>query len=485
MARTAERNTVLQPSRIFRAKTACNVQRPLLRLFSSRRMPTISDASSLPESQALIPRAHLFVVLECGRPLAGSSRHRIEELGEVLLGRGAGRTAERGGGRLTLTVPDGHMSSKHARLSKTEAGWLLEDQGSKNGVWVGTDRKDRVLLEDGDVIRVGHTVLLFREALPCIPGGGADVDMAPRFPGVVTLIPSFARELDRLARVAPTDLPILVLGETGTGKEIVARAIHSMSQRDGELVPVNCGAIPANLVESTLFGHKKGAFSGAVSDHPGLVKSADRGTLLLDEIGELPLPAQVSLLRVLQEMEVHPVGATRPIKVDVRVLAATHRDLNAQVEAGTFRADLHARLAGLTLTLPPLRNRREDIGLLIGALLGRMDAEVTLSPEAGVALVRHAWPRNLRELDLCLRSASAMAGASKVALSHLPVDVRHPTMAPPPAEDAEPEDLRQKLVASLIEHRGNVTHVARAMGKARMQIQRWMKRFSLDPSSFK
>src|SRR5688500_7921783 len=135
-----DRNTVLQPSRIFRGKAPCNVQRPALRLFSSRRMPTLSDASSLPESQALIPRAHRCVVLECGRPRSGSSRHRIEELDEVLLGRGAARTAERGGGRLTVTIPDGHMSSKHARITRSEAGWVLEEQGSKNGCWVGTER---------------------------------------------------------------------------------------------------------------------------------------------------------------------------------------------------------------------------------------------------------------------------------------------------------------------------------------------------------
>jgi transcriptional regulator with PAS, ATPase and Fis domain len=170
-------------------------------------------------------------------------------------------------------------------------------------------------------------------------------------------------------RIAPSSVPLLVRGETGTGKELMARAIHEASERRGAFVPVNCGALPRDLLESELFGHRRGAFTGASGDRSGLVRRAHRGTLFLDEIAELPPDSQVALLRVLQEGEVRPVGACEEITVDVRIVAATHQDLRERIASGRFREDLYARIAGFEITMPPLRERREDLGMLIATLL--------------------------------------------------------------------------------------------------------------------
>jgi len=283
---------------------------------------------------------------------------------------------------------------------------------------------------------------------------------------------------------------VVLHGESGTGKEVVARAIHELSGRAGAFVAVNCGALPDTLVESELYGHKKGAFSGALEDRPGLVRSADRGTLFLDEIGDLPLPAQAAFLRVLQEREVMPVGATRPVPVDFRLVAATHRNLEALADKGDFRPDLLARISGFTVTLPPLRARREDLGLLVGALLRRLApekaAQVTLACDAARALCRHAWPLNIRELQQCLSVSAALSPRGVIEAEHLPIAsaaASRPAVAERELDD--PEALRKTLVALLEQHRGNISYVARDLGKARMQIHRWMRRFNLDPDAFR
>jgi transcriptional regulator with GAF, ATPase, and Fis domain len=265
--------------------------------------------------------------------------------------------------------------------------------------------------------------------------------------------------------------------------------MHDLSGRNGPLVAVNCGALPEHLVEAELFGYRKGAFSGAAEDRPGLIRSADRGTLFLDEVGELPLPAQASLLRVLQESEVMPLGATRPVKVDLRVLSATHRDLQSMVELAQFRADLLGRLSGFTLELPPLRERREDLGLIAGALLLRLfpdrAASLRLTPAAARALFRHSWPLNVRELEKCLGTGVALAGDEPVDLKHLPAVLHDPVAFAAP--QLTPDDRRQadQIRALLREHGGNISAAAQAMGKARMQIQRWIKRYRIDVREFK
>ena len=459
---------------------------------------TLNESPARDRTALARPEAYLVVALESERPVSGSSRHALRGIDEVTLGRGDERLAKREGRRLELTLPSRWMSSVHARILRGPQGWRLEDAGSRNGTLVNGQTVAHVVLGDGDVIEVGRTLVIFREALHAPPGTPADFDSRQAVfpaPGLRTVIPALAEEIEALVRIAQSLVPVLLRGETGTGKEITARAIHTLSGRTGAFVAVNCAAIPATLIESQLFGHSKGAFSGATRDEPGFVRAASGGTLFLDEIGDLPAPSQAALLRVLQEREVVPVGTTRQVPVDLRVVAATNQPLEALVARGAFRTDLLARLDGFTYTLSPLRERREDIGLLIGDLLGEIAlarTPVTLAPEVARALLLHAWPLNVRELGQCLARATALAGGTGVIeRAHLPpavasvLDAHSP---PSPADTDEPQEgprLRAQLEVLLAEHEGNVAGVARAMGKARMQVHRWMKRFSIDPARFR
>jgi transcriptional regulator with PAS, ATPase and Fis domain len=293
-----------------------------------------------------------------------------------------------------------------------------------------------------------------------------------------------------VAAFARSRVQVLVRGESGTGKELIARAIHELSGRAGAFVAVNCAALTSTLLEAELFGYRKGAFTGAVEDRPGYIRSSDRGTLFLDEIGDLPLPAQAALLRVLQEEEVHPVGATRPTPIDLRVVAATHRDVAELAKQERFRPDLLARLDGGTVVLPPLRARREDLGLICASLLRKMAGDhaagVSFKPEAARALLLFGWPTNVRQLEKCLAVALALKPAGgRIGVEHLKDDV---IAAPKPVATAPMRDddrrLRDELTNYLREHKGNVTAVARAMGKARTQVQRWLRRFDIRPDSF-
>jgi transcriptional regulator of acetoin/glycerol metabolism len=457
---------------------------------------TLNEGSIASPSAA--PRAlpFLFVVLECGRPLAGGARFLLEGVDEIVIGRGAAREAVREGRRLVLRVPDRWMSGVHARIVRCTDGFALEDAQSKNGSLVNGERVDRAVLSTTDVVELGHTLFVVHDDVE-VPGAGATGDMdtgrAPHALGTTTLLPTLAAELDAAARVAATHIPVLVLGETGTGKEVMARALHAMSARAGAFVAVNCGALPETLLESQLFGHVKGAFSGAVRDAPGFVRAADGGTLFLDEIGDLSLRSQAALLRVLQEREVVPVGATRPIKVDLRVLAATHRPLDELAARGEFRSDLFARLAGLRVRLPRLRDRMCDLGVLVADVLPAVAKDgapqLSFSPAAGRALASYDWPLNIRELGQALGLAAALAPEGGVIdVAHLPPALSAARPAPAAAAgelSSEDERLRAELVAHLEMAKGNVSEVARAMGKQRTQIHRWVKRFGIDTNAFR
>ncbi|HEY8089952.1 MAG TPA: sigma 54-interacting transcriptional regulator, partial [Polyangiaceae bacterium] len=439
-------------------------------------------------------RPHLAVVLECDRPLAGGLRLDLKELDEVVVGRGPERAVERSGAKVALRVPGGAMSTTHARLVREGGDWVANDLRSTNGMVVNGRPAASRRLRAGDVLELGHTLLLFTGGIATPEGTTACVDSASKTPlaeGLSTLVPRFDQELLLLPRVAASPLPVLILGETGTGKELLARAVHTLSRRSGPIVPVNCAAIPPTLLESQIFGHCRGAFSGAERDHPGLVRAAEGGTLLLDEIGDLTLPAQGTLLRVLQEREVLPVGATQAVKVDVRVVAATHRNLRAMVETGAFRADLLARLEGAIVHAPALRERRADLGLLVAALLRRIDpawaARITFDTRAGLALALHAWPANVRELEQALGRAVVTAG-DRIQLENLPATVaasleRH--LDARPEAPAPSMKLRETLETQLRAENGNVAAVARAIGKAPAQIHRWMRRFGIDPDDFR
>jgi DNA-binding NtrC family response regulator len=435
---------------------------------------------------------HLFVVLDCSRPSAGGSRHSLAHVQRVVVGRGARRASERTVDEATPTLvihlPDSRVSSRHARIVREGADFIVEDLGSRNGTRVNGARIEApTALEDGDLVEVGHTILRYRAAIAGPLGAPADLDCAVEDPAtaLATLDPSLAHRVALLERVARSETAVLVLGETGTGKEVVARAIHRLSGRRGPLVAVNCGALPPTLLEAQLFGHVRGAFSGAVGDSPGLLRTADGGTLFLDEVGDLPAVSQAALLRALQEHEIVPVGGVRPIKVDFRVVAATHRPLARLVARGAFRGDLFARLSGFTFAIPSLCARREDLGLLVAVLAWAKTQR--LSPAAGRALLRYDWPLNVRELHQTLEVAATLADGSAIDLVHLPEAVARAASFPPAEAQAAAtgDPLYDGLVASLTRHRGNVAAVAREFGKARMQVHRWMRRFGLEPKSFR
>ena len=433
-----------------------------------------------------------------------SSRHLLSEIDEVRFGRGT-RSATRtviGETRvLELRIPDAWMSSQHGRLMRGPAGWVLDDPGSKNGSLINGQITRQSTVGDGALIELGHSFLLFCEQ-PVEHGAAADLidgELSAASPALATFVGPLADGFAALGRLAPTPVSIVVLGETGTGKEVVARALHAMSGRTGAFVAVNCGALPASLLEAELFGHRRGAFTGAVGERTGLVRSAEGGTLFLDEIGELPPASQTAFLRVLQEREVVPIGDDRPVKVDVRLCAATHRDLAGLVERGLFRDDLFGRISGFTLALPALIDRRADFGLLLRALLAQIPgaSELRFAPPALRALLTYRWPLNIRALEKTLLTAATLATEGVIQPAHLVELVRRPTPSDELRAAATPapvftaprsqhdEALRERLVGLLTVHHGNVVAVSRAIGTRRTQIYRWARRFSIDLDGFR
>lgn len=444
---------------------------------------------------------HLWVVLQGEVPLSGGSRHRLGAGGSTIIGRGDARSATRRGDyratTLNLRIPDRRMSSQHAILEGALGSWTLRDAGSRNGVRVNGATVTLWALEPGDLIELGHTLLLYDEV---IPGEGPDdvdqTNLEPPAAGLATMVPALAQDFEKLSRVAPTEVPVLVLGETGTGKEVVARALHDLSLRRGKFIGVNSAAIPSSLLESELFGSTRGAFSGSVTDRAGLVRAADRGTLFLDEIGDLPLPSQAAFLRVLQERSVRPVGGTDSRPVDLRVVSATNQDITRLVREGRFREDLFGRLAGFRLTLPPLRERRADLGILVSAILQRVAGDrasrITITPDAARILATYDFPLNVRELENWLATAVALSPDGVIRAEHLPTPVdlsrvpSEPARTPTKRPLSETEEQHKNEVISLLkEHHGNVSAVARASGKGRTQVQRWLKRYALNPKDFR
>ena len=311
------------------------------------------------------------------------------------------------------------------------------------------------------------------------------------------------RLLKLVARVAPTDSAVLLLGESGTGKELVARSLHVLSKRTrGPFVPVNVGALPESLIESELFGYAKGAFTGASSDRPGLVAEADRGTLFLDEIGDMPLATQVKLLRTLENNEVRRVGENTPRLVDVRIVAATHRDLQQMVSEGRFRADLYYRLNVVQLEMPPLRERKEDIGLLASYFLDRAAKRLgravpRFASEAMMLLERYDYPGNVRELENAIEHAVAVSESDVLTAAELPSSIRSPRLlgagiaqpmstspdgpapATPDASDERSLDevTREHVLRVLARHGGNATAAAKRLGISRTTMWRMLKRY--------
>jgi DNA-binding NtrC family response regulator len=460
-----------------------------------------ANAADTADGARLVPLStQLFVVLEPERPRAGGARYSLAGTSDALIGRGPERSGRResgnGGTQLTLSLPAPRVSAVHARLRNHRGHWTIQDLGSTNGTFLNGVRVTEAVLKDRDLLEMGQVLLVFREALPTPAEVASEVELGPSAHGsqVRTLLPLEADRLRLLGNIARTKLPVLLLGESGTGKEVLARAVHAQSGRAGPLVAFNSGGLSPSLLESQLFGHTRGAFSGATRDELGLVRTADGGTLFLDEIGDMPPAAQVALLRVLQESEVLPLGAARPSKVDVRVIAATHRPLHQLSASGAFRADLLARLHGHVHPLPPLRNRREDLGVLLADLLSAVDPDERirrLAPDAARSLLAHNWPLNVRQLGHALTRAAALAEDGVLRERHLDTELaslqvlESERQSQPALLSAADERLRSRLLELLSTEHGNVAEVARAMGKARMQVQRWMKRFGVDPATYR
>jgi transcriptional regulator with GAF, ATPase, and Fis domain len=421
----------------------------------------------------------------------------------VVHGRRRGAVISLGGTRYDLgregndagyiALQDDHASRRHAQLQceQGDGRWTLVELGSRNGTFVNGARITRVALHDGDVLRIGGTLLLF-ERLQLPPSTTLLAESA----GVRGPSLQMQRIRGDIALVAPRPLSVLVLGETGTGKERVAEELHRQSGRTGRFIPVNCSAISAELAESELFGHVAGSFTGAVRSSEGVFRAAHRGTLFLDEVGDMPLSLQPKLLRALSKGEVRAVGSAEAATVDVRVVAATHHHLSLAVERGLFRADLLARLSGWTMELPPLRRRKEDVLPFARLALERAGAPPVLSANAAEALLLHDWPLNVREVEQCLGAAAARAAGGLLRRRHLPAPIAARLRdrefpddadgAPPSApmlETAVGRDRvpsREELWQVLVREQGNVARAALFFGKDRRQVYRWAERLGLD-----
>lgn len=343
-------------------------------------------------------------------------------------------------------------------------------------------------LAEGDE-RIGWLLLMDEEGWHA---EGADAPVEPW--GILTRNAAMKRLLRDIERAAASDAAVLVRGETGSGKELVARAIHDASSRsDGPFRAINCAALPESLLESALFGHVRGAFTGATSDEPGHFRLADGGTLFLDEIGELPLAVQATLLRVLQDKTVIPIGGREPIPVDVRIVTATHRALRQEVQAGRFRADLMFRVRVLPLFLPPLRDRREDIELLAWRFVeernGRGQRHISRITEgARDAMARYDWPGNVRELRNYVERAVVLQYAGPAQRRSLvPDEPNAPTggavdldLAFTEAKKLVVEDFEQRYLTALLEwSQGNVSRAARKAGMDRMYLHRLLQRHGI------
>jgi len=308
---------------------------------------------------------------------------------------------------------------------------------------------------------------------------------------IITRSPEMEAILAKARLVAGSDASVMIFGESGAGKEMLARAIHKASARAGQpFVAVNCGAIPEQLLESEIFGHVKGAFTGAASDYKGLFQAAGRGTVFLDEIGDMPLPLQVKLLRVLQEREVRPIGSTQSVKIDVRIISATHRNLEEAIKAGTFREDLYYRLHVVSLALPALSQRREDIPVLANHFLKNLAARYgkTLNgfaQDAMEVLIRHTWPGNVRELYNVVEQAVALATTPIISPGLLESAIRGEMGDLSSFESARFDFERDYLAKLLKITNGNVTQAARLAKRNRTEFYKLLQRHHLNPTMFK
>ncbi|HET7505877.1 MAG TPA: sigma 54-interacting transcriptional regulator [Kofleriaceae bacterium] len=420
----------------------------------------------------------LVVAFECSRPMAPGRRVALDTLDRVIVARSASGRVEREGRVAAIFVGDGETSRQHLAIKRGTMGWLLEDLGSRNGTCVNGEPIRFAPLAHGDLIEAGGAMLLYLEGDPRW-GEPRDRDLADHLasvPAFRTLSIELDLRIQQIVKVARTQAPVLVRGETGTGKELMARAIHDISGRTGPFVVVACGALPRELAD------------GEPAELDSVLRRAHGGTVFLDDVAEAPHDAQIALLHLLERGELRPAGASEPLRVDVRVVAATPQDLDRRIAAGRFRHDVMAALAGREVTMPPLRDRREDLGTLIAAMLPRVCPQperITFQRDAARALFRYAWPLNIRELEDALRVAVVLADGPQIRLEHLPAAIRD--YEPPPEPVLGPQDaiLRERLIELLRQTGGNLSAVGRAMERAPIQIRRWCHRLQIDLAVFR
>ncbi|MEK6607827.1 MAG: sigma 54-interacting transcriptional regulator [Myxococcota bacterium] len=398
-----------------------------------------------------------------------------------------------------LVVEDDTVSRYHCRIVQDADAWLLQDLGSTNGTFINRVRVREGYLKPGCTITVGETDLKFQHAderveiLPSRRGSlGGLIGRNPKMRAIYAII----------EKIAPTGTTVVVEGETGTGKEVVAQAIHALSpRRSGPLMVLDCGAVPPNLIESEIFGHERGSFTGALMTRQGLFELAHGGTLFLDEIGELSVDLQPKLLRAIEQREIRRVGSSKPLRVDVRVIAATHRNLDVEVKAGRFREDLFYRLSVVRVVLPPLRERPDDVALLARHFLdtgawnrGRAGQPRVreIAERALDLLASYAWPGNVRELANVIERAVSFCDGETIEVEHLPDQVRRDVagvgaaaapLADEPFKEAKERTVsrfeRDYVLATLQKSGFNISHAAREADIDRKYFRKLMRKYGI------
>ncbi len=432
-------------------------------------LTTLGDTGE-PEREVLFPS---LWVLYADRVALGGNPIGLPA-GSTTVGREHGSGAG-------IVVPDPKASRNHASIHVTIDGVSIVDNNSRNGTFVNGQAIERRRLADGDLIRIGDAFLLFRRIASHIDDAAV--------PTVVGRAPSVCRLRADIARVAPTPLRVLMQGASGAGKSHAAQAIHDRSERAGPLITVNCAAIPGALAESLLFGHKAGAFTGATRPADGFFRAAHGGTLFVDEVGELPAEIQSKFLHAVDTGLVLPVGETRPVQVDVRLVSATNVDLLAAVHRGDFRGDLYARLAEITIEVPSLAARREDVLPLLTSML---EPGYSLEPDLVERVLTYPWPFNIRELSSVARELMVRLpgkGALGLDLVRSRFDALAAAAAPGgavPEQLAAPGlDRRTTVVEALRRSEGNVRAASALAGVSRRQFYRWMTALGIEPSTFR
>ncbi|MEJ7599964.1 MAG: sigma 54-interacting transcriptional regulator [Kofleriaceae bacterium] len=392
-----------------------------------------------------------------------------------------------------LALEHAKISRRHARLIVDRGTIQIEDIGSTNGIKVGgvrIARDEPVTLPVGDSVRIGpYTLIVLANR------AAAETQDGAMRAAVIIRDPSVTGKTELLERIARHSVSVLIRGETGTGKEVLARTLHALSQRPGELVAINCAALTGSLLESDLFGHERGAFTGALKTKPGLLEVAGKGTVLLDEIGDLPLELQGKLLRALEARQVYRVGGVQPIDLHARVIAASHRsrpDLSAR---GEFREDLYFRLNGITLELLPLRERGAAIPTLAHEFLAEVAREsghtrARFTPAALAAMTTYGWPGNVRELRLVVARASLLAGDGPIDEQHVLLETPRVAEAHAPRAESVPSatsgsDTPDGFLAIARQHRGNASAIARVLSTSRSHVRRLASRFGVDLDSLR